>query len=104
MSRMIDADALIEDLKTRIVLSKLHYKEPLSYSDTDIVDIIENAPTVEERKKGKWLMSSRSIGGVCSECGESCSAVELTEKGIRMLWKYCPNCGADMRGEQGEID
>ena len=43
---------------------------------------------------GKWYCAS------CSECGK------LTPDGrsIRELpiWNYCPNCGADMRGEQDE--
>ena len=107
MSRLIDADALMEECQLAQKQAARHGREyanafysgsmDLSTEWWCVEDMIENAPTVEERKKGKWLMSSRSIGGVCSECGESCSAVELTEKGIRMLWKYCPNCGADMR-------
>ena len=46
-----------------------------------------------ERKKGKW------IDDKCSACGYKCSSC-----GYRVEpWNntpYCPNCGADMRGEQ----
>ena len=34
----------------------------------------------------------------CSECGFECGY----EKDIRFRTNYCPNCGADMRGEKDE--
>lgn len=75
--------------------------------------LMVDAPTVEsERKKGKWIhgreLSREMIGDVvtaifyegweCSEC--HCLVSEEREP----LWKYCPSCGADMRGEQYESD
>lgn len=43
--------------------------------------------TIEERKKGKWICE---IGySKCSICGNLSTAD----------YNYCPNCGADMRGE-----
>ena len=47
----------------------------------------------EERPQGEWVFRSGvTCGGYykCSNCGE----VERAEK------NYCPNCGADMRGEK----
>ena len=48
----------------------------------------------QERKKGKWIDFSMSIKGVpteaCGECGEW---------SLGMGKNFCPNCGADMRGE-----
>ena len=46
-----------------------------------------------ERKKGKWIDKSNGIEGAwnyCSVCGEQ--AIDL--------YDFCPNCGADMRGEE----
>ena len=46
-------------------------------------------PTIEpERKKGKWINSYKRQ--TCSVC---------KQRGYRS-WSFCPNCGADMRGEQ----
>lgn len=48
-----------------------------------------------QRKKGKW------IDDKCSACGYKCSSC-----GYRVEpWNntpYCPNCGADMRGDSDE--
>ena len=65
---------------------------------------IESAPTIEERKKGKWITEIRHhksaheefdyLYTYCSEC--RCHK--------RISWfdaKYCPNCGAWMQ-EEGE--
>ena len=53
-----------------------------------------------ERKKGKWLKAYgdheafgvRPFYRYCSACNES----------TVFPYNYCPNCGADMRGEQDE--
>lgn len=48
----------------------------------------------KERKKGKW------IDGFCSECHEE-AITEWNECGGEYaLTRYCPNCGAEMRGEE----
>ena len=60
----------------------------------------DTAPSAEpERIRGRWEMKPDPYGffdeiPVCSECG--CT----TE--MRKVYKFCPNCGADMRGEQDE--
>ena len=62
-------------------------------------DAIRNLPSAQpERKKGEWLPDNRPGGGfwVCSECKFPSEAFAAD-----VLYKFCPNCGADMRGEQG---
>ena len=60
----------------------------------------------EERKKGKWIEGRDKRFVKCSKCGMEITKNELA--GISLFGKnepnYCPNCGADMRGEQDEID
>ena len=67
----------------------------------DCIDaIIDNAPTVEpERPQGKWIVDGESIFEnykKCSNCGED---AEWLDGGSQFLSKFCPNCGADMRGD-----
>lgn len=57
---------------------------------------------------GKWLdkdfpweKATVNSCAVCSVCGEMS---HKAEHGYSILSKYCPNCGADMRGERNEID
>lgn len=92
--RLVDADALEPD-------AEYDDGEYWAYSRTQI----EKAPTIEpERKRGKWLpmfegmYRSGAYWFNCSECGH------IVPGGIQSGYNYCPNCGADMRGEQGEAD
>lgn len=79
--RLIDADALEEEIRTKDIMGGLNY----SY-------YIKNAPTIE-RKTGKWVqMYEPKNMSVCSNCGKP--AYMYNNK----TTAFCPNCGADMRG------
>lgn len=58
-----------------------------------IFDIIDEQPTIEERKTGRWrrrlVDSGFNADWHCSECGWKTS---LEEHG----YNFCPNCGASM--------
>ena len=61
-----------------------------------VQEVINGLPPAQpERKKGKWINRSLNIlypewaRYTCSVCGEHSNRYD-----------YCPNCGADMRGEQ----
>jgi NAD-dependent SIR2 family protein deacetylase len=57
---------------------------------------LKNLPSAQpERKKGYWYDCQ------CSECGWSFE-VESGFIGNPERFRFCPNCGADMRGEQNE--
>ena len=62
--------------------------------------IIDNAPTVHgivayvERPKGEWQPDMDSF--YCDQCGVT--ALEINRKWYKS--NFCPNCGADMRGEK----
>ncbi len=90
--RLIDADALWKDITTHID------------ECADILEIIDRQPTVEPmRKKGEWQITEAYPHNIyCSVCHKK-FAQEHWE-----VWKdgslprnFCPNCGADMRGEEG---
>lgn len=56
----------------------------------------QQAEIMPERKNGKWLSDNITGGGfwVCSCCKFPSEAFAAD-----VLYKFCPNCGADMRGE-----
>lgn len=91
--RLIDAEALYE----YILRSVPNWSE-----DREVVlDCIANSPTIEERKRGKWIDGSDERFVKCSKCGMETTRNEL--QGIALFGQeepnYCPNCGADMRGD-----
>lgn len=91
--RLIDADALKDDF------------DCIGFNDYDdynrALRIIDNAPTIEERPKGKWIYKEFDVeSGIshsywCSNCGEP-----------KSQWcdDFCQRCGADMRKEEQNAD
>lgn len=55
-------------------------------------DSIESIPTIEERKEGEWL-DNKWLGEKCSICNWELHYINFGQ------FKYCPNCGARMKGE-----
>ena len=87
--RLIDADALIAYCDEKWI--------PLN------IDAVNEQPTIEERKSGKWEETDDGWDGtyyVCSECGCPWTLIDGTPKDNGM--NFCPNCGADMRGGNHE--
>ena len=80
--RLIDADELIEAFS---------WSEVCRLSIKEIIKIIREAPTIEERTKGKWEYTRNGII-YCNQCSHY-----LGFKG-----NYCPNCGSYMRGEEND--
>lgn len=77
--RLIDADAVIKAIDN-------HTNSNLQL-DEDITCILEEVPTIEERKAGRWIpFSEQSLLASCSLCGEW----------VDREWNYCPHCGAKM--------
>lgn len=60
-----------------------------------ITDAIEDLPSVEpERKTGKWIWDKRAGTYHCSECGHDPLHEDVGEI---EEYKYCMNCGAEMK-------
>ena len=79
---------------------------PVMVVKADAYEALAQLPSAQpERKRGKWNF----IGDNMFEC-TSCGVVYTTRQlnGLRnydtdpYAPKFCPNCGADMRGEQNE--
>ena len=69
------------------------------FADHTAEQFMNRVPSAQsERKKGKWRRKLVDCGfnadWHCSRCGWKTS---LEEHG----YNFCPNCGADMRGEEG---
>ena len=64
----------------------------------DVFEAIDSLPSAQpQRTKGRWIDVTKTGGAElwkCSECGE----LELEDS------YFCPNCGADMRGDNNAAD
>ena len=99
--RLIDGDALMKKLGIAYDCRECDKdKSPYCTWKPDAVDvcqIINDAPTIEERKKGKWIPVMNGRGGHC--CNRCNGYAPSYRNGDEHLSDFCPNCGADMRGE-----
>lgn len=89
--RLIDANELttaLDGYQHHITLIRKKSRKTEEAILCDVKGIINSAPTIEERKKGKWIDARDSCGEfLCSNCHET---------NINNFYKYCPHCGAQM--------
>ena len=114
MSRLINADALKENLKNLILPNIPEEGEEGNFDNflsniilKQAIEDIDNAPAVDAENHGHWI----KVGGYatpggdpvwcCSECGKGLHVygVEHNSYGSDIAdhqWVACPNCGARM--------
>lgn len=70
------------------------------------IDVIRFRPAADvvEVVHGEWIVTEDdyaicATGFTCSHCKVSLVTSELTDGQFLDMMKYCPNCGADMRGK-----
>ena len=112
MADLIDRQAAIDALAEQIALcDKALNTFGISMKDEYAVKVekaslvaykeqLESIPSAQpKRKTGRWLPDNRPGGGfwVCSCCKFPSEAFAAN-----VLYKFCPNCGADMRGGEDE--
>ena len=90
--------AMSDDLIRRQELLKLPRRKGYAVNGWEEyirVDDIKDLPSVQPRK-GKWIKTDRwdEVCDTLCECSE-CHSFVLVEED----YKYCPYCGADMRGD-----
>lgn len=96
----VSRQAAIEAVGKHEVLFSYH----LPNEFRELKDDINNLPSAEpERKKGRW--EDKYIDDdhyvVCSECGDEYIENDLRlDSWVKQYFKFCPKCGADMRGDE----
>lgn len=92
MSRYIDADKLLNTICDKGL-------------DCDALMIaISEQPTadVRENVKGEWIACEHNKwmhGTYALRCSKCNGGYHLSTEKHMGTWNYCPNCGADMRGD-----
>ena len=99
MSRLIDADALMKAMYHRAFETDgdTVWQSGCWVRYRAIEQTVKAQPTIEERKTGRWAWSEADASWCCAACG--CVFEEIEWKPV---YNYCPNCGANMRGEGHE--
>lgn len=94
MPRYIDADELLEAMRSNMDMQELYL--PIHFIDL----VIDEMPTadVEPVRHGRWI--HEMVGYVkCSVCND------LEEDVCAIFYNFCPNCGAKMDGgDEDETD
>lgn len=95
MTRIIDAEAfwgsVVQSRKETIIT------DDVKISMGELVKLLDNAPTVEERPQGEWIklsnMSKRSYQRVCNQCHN------ISYFCGNGNYPNCPYCLAEMKRE-----
>ena len=91
MSKLIYVDKLKKDI---LALRDCYNGFSDTYDKACIIGVIDEQPTIEERKTGRWIVKPVFDGDLqwweleCSTCGEKYC---LPKDGN--MPHYCPNCG-----------
>lgn len=73
------------------IVSDLPSAQPTKPNALETLDCVSR---LAERKRGKW------INGACNQCGSHAPYWPMASTYYES--NFCPNCGADMRGEKDE--
>lgn len=99
--RLIDGDALMKDICDSLdQMTNIGIVVDGDWLWAKLNDAIDNAPTIEERKKGTWIIEPYDAQNdiFIHRCG-TCMRVAMLG-GHTTKYKYCPICGSAMEWEQ----
>ena len=104
--RLIDADALVEDISKEIDEDKKIYPDDKSSiifraGMKNVIGIVKNQDTVDPVKHGHWEYLGEWDGAHVFECSECHDRINTVNP--NWLSKYCSGCGAKMDGDQNGI-
>ena len=99
-NRYIEANGLVRILEREEEYLANEGLEQRANGIRDAIMDVLSAPSadVRENVRGKW--EDRYDGTVCQKCGK----YVYDDGDYHIIWhpNFCPNCGADMRGEEYE--
>lgn len=99
MSRTIDAEDAIKRIRrlwTDDIPPEDRYdRDEYARGLIDAIDAVDDSPTVE-REPGEWIEKNSHVY-ICRECG-----FEQAIYGNLGEYRYCPHCGARMRGADND--
>ena len=104
MARLIDADALVENIKSEIDDDKEIYPDDKTSimfraGMKTVIRIVKNQDTVDPVKHGHWILIYEVPSGNYFKCSE-CNHDVFLKSGRKVSddYRYCSGCGARMDG------
>ena len=100
--RLIDADALVEDIKSEIDDDKEIYPDDKTSimfraGMKTVILIVKNQDTVDPVKQGHWIVYPTLVSFLrCSQCHNGVGWHNDKKP------NYCPHCGARMDGDAND--
>lgn len=105
MSRLIDADAFIEYLKTCLPVAKAiggELEQMITIMCNDFIKEVQKQPTIEAEpvRHGRWFWADDGYLR-CSYCMQKAPVVpQYQDEPITTATVFCPQCGAKMDKEE----
>lgn len=94
MGDLISRQAAIDEIKAL-------YEWHEIVTEDRAIDHFKRLPSAEpERKKGRWINDRLVTTNGGTYAVRRCPFCESYYQDVGYGWDYCPNCGADMRGEE----
>ena len=101
MTRLNDTDELLKDIEEYfhhvhlIERRKNIRREVVTAIELDVKYLLENAPTIDSVKHGRWISDGHHIR--CDQCGMY--MCDTDREGDRIPTEFCPHCGSKMGDE-----
>lgn len=103
--RLIDAEKLAEVLNRYLEAPHVQLRNSdisvgLRMGINTCLTFLNNANTIEAEpvRHGRWI--DKGEYAVCTECGGRSGTQYDGVEPVPLRAQFCPNCGADMRGEE----